>query len=166
MIINYSVTMQGLENQLLNVVVGHERPDLEQQFAALVSEMSQNTQLLVSLEDSLLQNLAASQGNILDNEELIATLEDAKSKSVEISAKLEQSEFTKADINKTRTNYVPVAKRGSILFFAMAGMSNIMKMYEISLSSFLAVFKRSLADAKKDLSLDTRLRNIVNGITQ
>lgn len=29
MIINYGVTMDGLANQLLNVVVGHERPDLE-----------------------------------------------------------------------------------------------------------------------------------------
>jgi dynein heavy chain len=28
MIINYGVTMEGLANQLLNVVVGHERPDL------------------------------------------------------------------------------------------------------------------------------------------
>jgi dynein heavy chain len=64
-----------------------ERPDLEQQFSALVSEMSQNSRLLVQLEDSLLQNLASSKGNILDNEELISTLEDTKSKSVEISAK-------------------------------------------------------------------------------
>jgi len=32
MIINYGVTLQGLENQLLNVVVGHERPDLERAF--------------------------------------------------------------------------------------------------------------------------------------
>ena len=27
MLINYSVTQDGLANQLLNVVVGHERPD-------------------------------------------------------------------------------------------------------------------------------------------
>ena len=42
MIINYSVTMPGLANQLLNVVVGHERPDLEEQFAALVNEMGES----------------------------------------------------------------------------------------------------------------------------
>jgi hypothetical protein len=51
--------MQGLENQLLNVVVGHERPDLEKQFKDLVDEMSANAVLLVNmfLPRSLLVNI-------------------------------------------------------------------------------------------------------------
>lgn len=55
MIINYGVTMEGLANQLLNVVVAHERPDLEAQYAALVSEMSESALLIVQLEDTLLK---------------------------------------------------------------------------------------------------------------
>lgn len=165
MLVNYSVTMTGLENQLLNVVVGHERPDLEEQFAALVAEMSSNTQLLAELEQSLLANLASSQGNILDNEELIATLEEAKEKSVEIKAKLEQSKVTKADINKARAVYQPAAKRGSILFFAMSALANIMRMYEISLSSFLTVFSRSLDSAKKDMNISKRMTCLVDEMT-
>ena len=61
MIINYGVTMDGLANQLLNVVVGHERPDLERQWADLVSEMGENATLLVGLEDTLLRELTSSQ---------------------------------------------------------------------------------------------------------
>merc|ERR1719258_721768 len=72
MLINYSVTGDGLANQLLNVVVAHERPDLEQQYAELVTEMSEN---------ALLRELSSSQGNILDNEELIATLDETKTKA-------------------------------------------------------------------------------------
>jgi len=127
MIINYGVTLQGLENQLLNVVVGHERPDLEKAFKELVDQMSANAVLLEELEESLLRNLNSSTGNLLDNEELIATLDSAKNKAVEITAKLAQSQVTKADINKTRAAYSPAAKRGSILFFTMAGLSNITK---------------------------------------
>jgi dynein heavy chain, axonemal len=164
-IINYSVTIGGLENQLLNVVVGHERPDLERQFADLVADMGANATLLEELEESLLKNLASSTGNILDNEELIATLESAKSKSVEISAKLAQARITKADINKTRAGYTPAAKRGSILFFAIAGLSNINSMYETSLSSFLVVFRRALASAKKGANLELRLKNMVANMT-
>eukprot|EP01029_Cantina_marsupialis_P011410 TRINITY_DN2544_c0_g2_i1.p1 TRINITY_DN2544_c0_g2~~TRINITY_DN2544_c0_g2_i1.p1 ORF type:complete len:1685 (+),score=666.38 TRINITY_DN2544_c0_g2_i1:710-5056(+) len=166
MMINYSVTMQGLENQLLNVVVGFERPDLEEQFKQLVEEMSENTNLLVELEDSLLRDLASSQGNLLDNEDLIATLEEAKTKAVEISGKLDQANFTKKDINKIRSNYVPVAKRGSILFFAMSGMSKIMKMYEISLELFLGVFIGALQNSKRDAVVDSRIRNIVTELTR
>ena len=123
MIINYSVTQDGLANQLLNNVVKHERPDLEEKYTALVQEMSANANILVQLEDTLLKELANSSGNILANEELIATLDETKTKASDISEKLEQAEFTKEEITKARLVYVPTAVRASLLFFAMAGLS-------------------------------------------
>jgi dynein heavy chain len=160
-VINYGVTMDGLANQLLNVVVAHERPDLEKQWAALVQQMGENAQLIVSLENTLLQELSASSGNILDNADLIATLENTKEKSVEIKKKLEQAKDTKADISVARSVYKPVAKRGSILYFAEAGMSTLSSMYEISLDSFLGVFKGALSHAKRDVVLENRLQNMI-----
>jgi dynein heavy chain, axonemal len=50
MIVNYGVTMDGLANQLLNVVVAHERADLEESYAALVTQMSESASLLVRLK--------------------------------------------------------------------------------------------------------------------
>jgi dynein heavy chain len=41
-IINFAVTQDGLRDQLLNVVVGYERPDLEAQRLELVEEVSKN----------------------------------------------------------------------------------------------------------------------------
>lgn len=165
MIINYCVTMEGLANQLLNVVVGHERPDLEEQFSSLVSEMGANALLIVSLEDTLLRELSSSTGNILDNEALIATLNETKVKAVEISAKLEEATLTKDEISKARSAYTPVAKRGSILYFALAGLAIIDSMYESSLDSYLRVFVGALDDAKKDLVLANRLRNMIATLT-
>jgi dynein heavy chain len=166
MIINYSVTQNGLANQLLNVVVAHERPDLEDQYRDLVNETSENTQMIVELEDTLLRELSSSTGNILDNEELIATLEETKNKATEIGIKLELSSFTKDEISKARAVYTPVALRGSIMYFAMSALSTIMKMYEISLSSFLNVFHTSLDKAKRDVVLDKRLRYMIQSITE
>lgn len=133
------VTVDGLENQLLDIVVAHDRPDLERQYRDLVIEMSENTQMLLDLEDTLLRELAESQGDLLDNDDLIETLETCKTKAVEISGKLEQAQFTNAELAKARSGYKPAAKRGSILFFAMTSLSVISKMYEISLASFLKV---------------------------
>eukprot|EP00803_Ostreobium_quekettii_P011338 evm.model.scf_1312.1 EVM.evm.TU.scf_1312.1 scf_1312:839-40608(+) len=160
MIINYSVTQQGLTEQLLNVTVRHERADLEEQREALITEMSENKNLLKALEDTLLRELSSATGNILDNHELISTLESAKSKAVEIAEKLEAAKVTAAEIEEVRVRYTPVAKRGAILFFVMAGLANITNMYEYSLASFLRVFDHSLATSKKDASLEGRLRNI------
>ena len=71
MIINYTVTQEGLRHQLLNFVVGFERPDLEQQRLGLIKEMSANQTLLKKYEDSLLRELAEATGNILENEQLL-----------------------------------------------------------------------------------------------
>merc|ERR1719172_254559 len=109
MLIN-SVTQDGLANQLLNVVVGHERPDLEEQFSELVADMSANALMIVKLEDTLLHELSASEGNILDNSDLIETLNQTKETSTAIKAKVEQAEFTKGEISKARLGYTPVAK--------------------------------------------------------
>ena len=162
MIINYGVTKEGLANQLLNVVVSNERPDLEKAWADLVTEMGENAQLLVSLEDTLLRELSSSSGNILDNQELIATLENTKSTATEVQGKMREATKTKEQIGEARSEYKPVAKRGSILYFAEAGLVVISSMYEISLDSFLAVFKAALVSAKKDSNLEQRLRNMID----
>lgn len=165
MVINYGVTQQGLTEQLLNVTVKHERPDLEEAREELVKSMSENKATLQALEDTLLRELSAAQGNILDNSELIATLESAKVKAVEIAEKLEASRVTAHEIEETRVRYSPVAKRGAILFFVMASLSAITNMYEYSLSSFLSVFNNTLSTSRKDPTLEGRLRNVVEALT-
>jgi len=165
-LINYGVTLDGLANQLLNVVVKHERPDLEEQFKVLVQDMSENSQLIVKLEDSLLKELSDSTGDILENEELIATLDETKTKAVEIQGKLEEAQFTKTEIDKARNVYKPAAARGSILYFAASGLSMVNSMYEISLDSFLTNFITALAGAKRDVVLENRLRNLIDSTTR
>ncbi|DBA95316.1 TPA: Dynein heavy chain cytoplasmic [Trebouxia sp. C0006] len=165
MIINYSVTQQGLAEQLLNVVVKHERADLEEQRESLIQQMSSNKVLLSNLEESLLSNLSSASGNILDNQELIGTLEEAKSKAVEITQKLAEASATASQIEEVRARYKPAALRGAVLFFVLASLAAISNMYEYSLASFLAVFSLTLDTSKKAPSLEARLRNIVEALT-
>ena len=49
---------------------------------------SDNKRLLKDLEDTLLRELASSTGNMLDNAELVQTLEDTKTKAIEVSTVL------------------------------------------------------------------------------
>eukprot|EP00930_Biecheleria_cincta_P003159 TRINITY_DN104093_c0_g1_i1.p1 TRINITY_DN104093_c0_g1~~TRINITY_DN104093_c0_g1_i1.p1 ORF type:complete len:2548 (+),score=550.26 TRINITY_DN104093_c0_g1_i1:162-7646(+) len=165
-IVNCVITLEGLAAQLLNVVVGFERPDLEEMRQKLVQQMSDNRQVVKSLEDTLLRELAASKGSILDNDELIQTLNNAKAKSIEINESLESAAKTAQEIEKTRAIYTPVAKRGSILYFAMSGLVAISEMYEYSLSSYLGVFMTALRDAKPDKIVDNRLKNLREKMTQ
>ncbi|XP_071394424.1 dynein axonemal heavy chain 10, partial [Centroberyx affinis] len=165
MVINYTVTLKGLEDQLLSVIVGFERKELEEQRERLIQETSENKKLLKDLEDSLLRELATSTGNMLDNTELILTLEETKSKASEVFEKLKLAEKTSVDIDKLRDGYRPAAKRGAILFFVLAEMALVNSMYQYSLASYLEVFDFSLRKSLHDSVLPKRLKNIMNTLT-
>ncbi|KAH1015210.1 dynein axonemal heavy chain 10 [Dendroctonus ponderosae] len=165
-VINYTVTLSGLEDQLLGVVVKNERPDLEEQRELLISETSENKNLLQVLEDSLLRELSTTTGNMLDNVELVSTLENTKSKATEVMEKLDLAAQTSKDIDKLRDVYRPVARRGAILFFVLSDMAGVNAMYQYSLSSYLEVFAYSLRKALPHTVLDRRLFNIINMLTK
>jgi dynein heavy chain 2 len=61
-VVNFTVTRSGLEGQLLGAALQHERPELEQQKSALLQQEESFRLQLVELEDSLLRDLAASEG--------------------------------------------------------------------------------------------------------
>ncbi|XP_030648846.1 dynein heavy chain 10, axonemal [Chanos chanos] len=165
MVINYTVTLKGLEDQLLSVLVGFERKELEEQRERLIQETSENKRLLKDLEDSLLRELTTSTGNMLDNVELVHTLEETKSKASEVFEKLKLAEKTSVDIDKLRDGYRPAAKRGAILFFVLAEMAQVNSMYQYSLASFLDVFDFSLRKSLPDSILPKRLKNIMDTLT-
>ena len=59
-LVNFCVTEEGLEEQLLACVVDHERPDLQQAASALITQLAEYTVTLTSLEDNLLSRLSNS----------------------------------------------------------------------------------------------------------
>ena len=59
-------------------VVRLERPDLEEQRNQLIVRINADKNQLKAIEDRILKLLFESEGNILDNEELINTLNESK----------------------------------------------------------------------------------------
>ncbi|XP_028292993.1 dynein heavy chain 10, axonemal [Gouania willdenowi] len=165
LVINYTVTLKGLEEQLLSVIMGYEKKQLEEQREQLILETSSNEKLLKSLGDALLRELATSTGNMLDNTELVHTLKTTKLKAQEVFEKLQLAEKTSEDIDKHRDGYRPAARRGAVLFFALTEMALVNSMYQYSLASYLEVFHYSLRKSLPDASLQKRLENIMNTLT-
>ena len=78
-VINFSVTFQGLEDQLLVDVINNLQPDLEKKRDKLVVEIATKKNDLYKLQSLILKELAESNSEtILDNEFLIETLEIVK----------------------------------------------------------------------------------------
>lgn len=165
-VINYSVTSSGLEDQLLGAVVTVERPDLEEQRENLITETSLNKQLLKQLEDSLLLELTAATGNMLDNVELVETLENIKSKATEVMEKLQLSMETRQNIDLLRNSYRSISKRGADLFFILADLATINNMYQYSLNAFKQLYLHSVRKSVPNTMLKKRLSNILHTLTK
>lgn len=132
----------------------------------MVIEIRSNKNLLKNLEDSLLLELAISTGNILDNIDLIKTLEETKSKANEVVQKLKLAHRTSAELEILRNEFRPAATRGAILFFVLSDMSIVNAMYQNSLANYQLVFQSSLKTAAPDMILKQRLINIIDTFTE
>ncbi|GFH10421.1 uncharacterized protein HaLaN_05731, partial [Haematococcus lacustris] len=78
---------QGLEDQLLGIVVAKERPDLEEEKNKLIITGAENKRKLKEIEDEILHVLSASKGNILEDEGAVNILQSSKLLSDEIGEK-------------------------------------------------------------------------------
>lgn len=100
-LINFTVTEDGLGDQLLYLIVERERPDLAAKKIELINQQNDNKIKLKELEDELLYQLANAKGDILDDIKLIENLENSKKISGEIAIKVENAKITEAKINET-----------------------------------------------------------------
>ena len=85
---------QGLEAQLLGIVVQKEQPTLERQKADLTLRVAAGKQKLVDLEDEILRLLSEAEGSLLENETLVDTLQQSKLTSDEVTRQLNEAEET------------------------------------------------------------------------
>lgn len=161
-VINFTVTMDGLEDQLLGDAVRHERPDIEEKKNRLVVTMAQDKRQLKEIEDRILKQLSESSGNVLDDQDLIDTLQSSNATSRIIKERVIESEATEIEINRTREEYRGVATRGSIIYFVVADLALIDPMYQYSLPFFQRLFNICFDEAPKGDTLQKRLQNLIN----
>ncbi|CAG9323486.1 unnamed protein product [Blepharisma stoltei] len=165
-LINFTVTMQGLEEQLLGDVVRKEEPKIEIEQNKLIKDIGDGQRELKNFEQLILQSLSATEGNILDDAKLIARLDTAKKSSDLINKRMITAENTKKENEAARAKYQKVARRGSILYFVIADLANIDPMYQYSLSYFSKFFNAIIDQAPASADPQARIEILITAITE
>merc|ERR1740121_3261296 len=169
-VIDFTVTMKGLEQQLLGRLISMEQKSLEDTMAALEEDVANNTKALLLLDQQLLERLGNAQGDLTEDKELMEGLAKAK----EVAGKLEEAEERKLEINEKREQFRPVATRGSIMYFNMVDMTNVVNpitaqpsgwMYNCSLLQFQEQFDISIRNSEKCQPTSKRVDKIIHFLT-
>ena len=157
-LINFIVTEKGLEDQLLAMVVNIEQPELEESIRKYVTEINEFQAELILKEDDVLVKLSeADEATILDNKELINSLEVTKTRATQIEESQRTTEALIIDINKKREIYRGVGEEGAMLFFLISKLFVIQDMYQYSLNSFVYFFEKAIANTPKNDNLIQRV---------
>lgn len=164
-IIDFTVTIKGLEDQLLSRVIETEKKELEQQRVELISEVTSQKRKMQKLENDLLVKLTTVQGSLVDDESVLSTLNKTKDTAYDVNEKIMVASKTQASIGLMRENYRPIATRGSVLYFLIVEMGMVNPMYQNSLQQFLERFDLSLLNSENSIMLERRIENIISYLT-
>ena len=172
-LLNFFITTNGLEEQLLGNLVAKERADLETQKATLVQKNAEMKKELFDLQSTILKMLSEVSGDILDDEQLITYLQTSKQKSKEINLAVEEAEVAEKGIDLAREGYRPVAFHSAILYFCCTDLSQVDPMYQYSLQWFRSLFASAIdaaptpdSDVKEEDALALRLRALKDTFTE
>ena len=159
-VISFVATAQGLQDQMLSVVVNKEHYELEQRRNQLIIDHANNLNELSTIELQILSHLEQSKVAILDDEDLVQSLQHSKNASITIENKMKKSLETTKAINHTRIQYQSLAYDISHLFFTISNLYVLDPMYQYSLLWYINLFKKAIDVAESDVNLIQRAKNI------
>ena len=164
-LLNFMITPEGLEDQLLGTVVRKERPDMAAKKEALIIESAENKKKLKQCEDDILHILASSEGDILEDEGAINALKKAKAVANDVNEKQKVAEVLAVEIKKVSDGYVPIAFHSQLLFFCISDLAAIEPTYQYALDWFKSLFVMSIDKSEKSEDISTRLKNLEEHFT-
>ena len=147
--VNFTITQSSLQTQSLNDVLKSERPDVDRRRTNLIKMQGEFNTHLRGLEKRLLQALNQSQGNILDDDVVVETLETLKEEAAEISKKVAETDGVMADVETVTKQYGTIAQSCSAVFAVLEQLHHLHHFYHFSLQYFVDIFNTVLHDNPK-----------------
>lgn len=163
-LLNFAITPEGMQDQMLGIVVEKEQPEMEEKKQALVKSTATMNKQMKEIEDDILR-LLAQDGDILESKDLIETLEYSKRISAVVTAARADAVVTEKEIDEVRKTYVDYAFRAQLLFFCVTELQVIDPMYQFSLQWFQQLAALGIDNAPAGESPAARLENLIGYFT-
>lgn len=172
-LLNFTVTLDGLEDQMLGEVVAIEKREMEEEKNVIVQSIAQGQKKLKQIEEQILTRLNNTKGNILDDRDLISELKSAQANAETLKSDEVVAHEKMDRISELREGYREVAVRASVLFFVLADIARIDPMYQYSLQFFVKLVQGVVRSSEKEegytdedpAMLQEHLKNVTQALT-
>ncbi|CAD7970789.1 unnamed protein product [Amoebophrya sp. A120] len=163
---NFTITPASLQSQTLNMVLRQERPDVDQQRHEALVLQGEFKVKMRAMEDGLLAALANVEGSILEDQNVITTMEKIKAESAELKEQFTKIDETMEKVSRTSAEYTSLAIAATRAYFSLESLGSINFLYQYSLDFFFEIFRVSITDpAIAKLGKDfQRRRNFIENL--
>lgn len=148
-LINFTITLESLHLQLLAMVVGSERKELEDRFTENSKEAFESSQALREIENAILELLLQDADSLLKDDVLIGTLAESRAAEEAIALRLKAIESTSLSMDKARDVYSPSVKKAALMYFVVLELHQVAPMFKYSLAQFIRTFQKAINAANR-----------------
>ncbi|CAI4034808.1 hypothetical protein SMKI_11G2590 [Saccharomyces mikatae IFO 1815] len=141
-LIDFVTNKESIEARVFEITLTEENAEMQRQREDLIKLNTEYKLRLKNLEKQLLNELSKSQGNMLENDELMITLNRLKKEATKIEKKLSESEEFLPQFDKLVEEYSIIGKHSVQLFSMLEKFAQFHWFYSISIAQFLSCFKR------------------------
>ena len=163
-LINFTTTLEGLSDLLMNNLIEVEREDLDCKRLQLMEDNAENTRKLKEVEEEILQIVSNAGSDILSDDTAIKTLQNVQKTSKDIAAQMAASANTEKQIAEFRAQFSPVSDRAALLYFCASDFQVVDPMYQFSLKWFVSIFKNAVHTAPHPADPEERIKKFNDAI--
>ncbi|XP_060838419.1 cytoplasmic dynein 2 heavy chain 1 [Rhopalosiphum padi] len=160
-IVNFTLNHIGLTEQLLRHALKVQNPKLDSMHLELLHTEEELKSKLHVLQENVLKDLAGAQGNILENQELLNSLDSIKTNSTEISKSLDDSLKVQSKLEFECQVYKPFSSYASKIYFALKDFFIFNRFCQISMATFVKLFQSTLKESTGSTNQEKRLLHTV-----
>ena len=146
--VNFTVTQSSLQNQCINIYLKNERPDTEKQRLNLLKLQGEYMVQLRMLEDDLLKKIGSQKGQILENIQLIKSLDLLKKNADVITKKMNDSEQVFLQVKQVSDQYLTLSQISSKLYFILQRLGNQNPFYQFNFQFYMQIITKLLKGNK------------------
>ena len=112
-----------------------------------MEEPAENNKILEQIEKDILAIVSNAGNDVLDDDKVITTLQNAQATSADIVQQMTTSESTEQKIAQFKQLFLRVASRAALLYFCVSNFFVVDPMYQSSLKWFVQLFRTAIANA-------------------